>query len=103
MRRMCHQRKHPVGWVERSETHHAASSLAELRSIIRLAKSRAQHVNVLGEKSQPALGEIDREEAAPARHEVAPVICHLILAYRNARDGFRYAQPILPMRSSVLD
>jgi ABC transporter substrate binding protein len=60
-----------------------------------LARSRAQHVNVLGEKSQPALGEIDREEVAPARHEVAPVICHLILAYRDARDGFRYAQPIL--------
>jgi hypothetical protein len=43
----------------------------------------------------PALGEIDREEVAPARHEVAPIVCHLILAYRDARDGFRDDQPIL--------
>jgi hypothetical protein len=52
----------------------------ERMTLARLAKCRAQRVNVFRQKPQPTISEVDRKEETAAGDEIATVCGHELLA-----------------------
>src|SRR5436305_432368 len=59
----------------------------------RVAESGAQRSSVLGQQALPAVREVDREEIATARYEVATIIRHRHIARCSGLMGLAALNP----------
>jgi len=64
-------------------------------ALMRFAKRPAQHLDMIRQQRQPPLRQIDGEEEAATRNEVAAVCGHDAIISRTLAMGFARAQPIL--------